>query len=259
MPPRRATGTRAVPVTLPRRAHPDRGPAEATGFSSAGSPSAGHRARAGDAVPPPGEPRRRVGGRSARVVQEVLRATLDELAAVGYRALSYEAIAERAGVSRTTIYRRWPTQLELVRAAFLQLREDRPPPPDTGSVRADLVELLGRRLAHRSPRDHGLMRAVMTDFAEPEVAELARTIAGRHQQGLIAILERGIARGELPAGTDAALVVEPIVGAFFLRMSMFGEVPTPERVGRTVDLVLAGARAGAADRLPAARTVRRAR
>jgi AcrR family transcriptional regulator len=188
------------------------------------------------------EPRRRPGGRSARVVQAVLLATLEELAAAGYRALSYEAIALRAGVSRTTLYRRWPTKIELVRAAFLGLDEARPPPPDTGSVRGDVVELLGRRLAKRSPRDHGLIRAVMTDFGDPEVQALARGIATRHQAGLVAAIERGIERGELPRGTDARRVVEPIVATFFLRMTLFGEAPGPADVGAIVDLVLDGAR-----------------
>ena len=55
-------------------------------------------------------------GRSARVVQEVLTATAEELGRSGYAALRIEDVAERAGVNKTTIYRRWPTKAALVKA-----------------------------------------------------------------------------------------------------------------------------------------------
>ena len=63
--------------------------------------------------------RPRVGGRSARVVHSVLEATLEELGRVGYVALTFEGVAARAQVNRTTIYRRWPNVWALVMDAFL--------------------------------------------------------------------------------------------------------------------------------------------
>jgi AcrR family transcriptional regulator len=180
------------------------------------------------------------------VVRDVLAATLDELARSGYAALSIEAVAERAGVSRTTVYRRWPTKPDLVRAAVLSLAGDRPPPPDTGSVRQDIVELLARRLATRSPRDLGLMRAFVSEPGDPEIAALVRVIGANHQAGLATVIARGVERGELPRGTDPYRVIEPIVATFFMRASMLGDPPGPTEVERIVDLVLDGARSGAA-------------
>jgi AcrR family transcriptional regulator len=185
------------------------------------------------------------------VVRDVLAATLDELSRSGYSALSIEAVAERAGVSRTTVYRRWPTKPDLVRAAVLSLAADRPPPPDTGSLRQDIVEILGRRLATRSPRDLGLMRAFVSDPGDPEIAALVRVIGANHQAGLAAVIARGVERGELPRGTDPYRVIEPIIATFFMRASMLGDPPGPAEVERIVDLVLDGARSGAAVAPPA--------
>src|SRR5512138_1266815 len=92
------------------------------------------------------ERRRRTGGRSARVVNDVLEATLDVLARDGIVSLSFESVAELAGVSRTTVYRRWPTREDLVRAALVRLAELQPVARDTGTVRGDLIEFVRLRL-----------------------------------------------------------------------------------------------------------------
>lgn len=197
-------------------------------------------------------PRRpRPGGRSARVVESVLRAVVYELAAAGYTALSFEAVAQRAGVSRTTVYRRWPTRAALVSAAFAKLAQARPPPPDTGSLKGDLLELLLRRMGTQSARDLALLRAIMGELANPEVTAIARTISEGHERALMALVERAIARDELPADTEPRLVFEPIMGTVLMRASLFGAPPTADYVERLVDTVLAGARSGAARRRPA--------
>src|SRR3984885_1261290 len=98
--------------------------------------TASHPARAIRA----GLPRR--GGRSARVVAEVLRATAEELARVGYAALRMEDVARAAGVNKTTVYRRWPTKMRLVAEAMRHERERRSVAPDTGSLREDLRVML---------------------------------------------------------------------------------------------------------------------
>ena len=84
---------------------------------------------------------RRVHGRSARVVEDVLKATLEEIGRAGYEALRVEDVASRSGVNKTTIYRRWPTKVDLVSAAMRHLAPA-PEPPETGSVRSDLLALL---------------------------------------------------------------------------------------------------------------------
>jgi AcrR family transcriptional regulator len=179
----------------------------------------------------------------------VLAATLDELAHRGYAALSFDAVAARAAVSRTTVYRRWPTKADLVRAALLRLAEEHTQVPDTGSLRGDLLEAVRRRLAvNVAERDAGLTRVLMAEVADPEVATLARLVRARFQEPLVLAVERAIARGELPRGTDPQLVLEPVMATVHLRVVVFRDVLEPGYVERLVDLVVAGARSGAAVR-----------
>jgi AcrR family transcriptional regulator len=88
----------------------------------------------------------RTGGRSERVREAVLEAAFGELIDVGYAALSVESIAVRAGVNKTTIYRRWPTLEDLLVDALTAWSRDAIPVPDTGSIESDLLAA-GRELA----------------------------------------------------------------------------------------------------------------
>src|SRR5438094_8033869 len=90
--------------------------------------------------PSANDSKRRPGGRRARIRQAVLDAAFAELGEKGYGGLSIEAVAQRSGVAKTTVYRRWPTRNELV-ADALDSRSDRyEPVPDTGSLRGDLTQ-----------------------------------------------------------------------------------------------------------------------
>src|SRR4051794_7390006 len=82
---------------------------------------------------------RRPGGRTARTAEAVLDATITELSDVGYGALRIEAVAERAGVNRATIYRRWGDKPSLVAAAFTARQVEVSPPADTGDLHEDLL------------------------------------------------------------------------------------------------------------------------
>jgi AcrR family transcriptional regulator len=198
------------------------------------------------------EPRRRTGGRSARVVNGVLEATLDVLARTGYAALSFEDVAAKAGVSRTTIYRRWASKHDLVRAALLRFCEVKwEAVRDTGTLRGDLFEIVRQNVfgdRHERERHAGLLRALGAEFGDPELLALVRLARSRLSQPAFAVVERAVARGELPAGSDPFLVVDPVVLTLFFRYVLLGEEPDPQFAERLVDLVLAGARAGAAVR-----------
>lgn len=204
--------------------------------------------------PPPtpvSEPHRRTGGRSARVVNDVLDATLDLLARVGYARMTFDAVAERAGVSKTTVYRRWPTKPDLVRAALLRLVDVFPKVRDTGTLRGDLLEVARVRFLDDSrerSRAVGLMRANLGDLDDAELRALGRLVTDRANQPIVAAVERGIARGELPPGTDPALVIEPIYATLQFRVFVMSDAPDLAYVEQLVDLVLAGARGGAAVR-----------
>ncbi|ACG73621.1 transcriptional regulator, TetR family [Anaeromyxobacter sp. K] len=184
-------------------------------------------------------------------MNDVLDAALDLLARAGYARMTFDAVAERAGVSKTTVYRRWPTKADLVRAALLRLVDVFPKARDTGTVRGDLVEVARVRLLEDTrgrERAAGLMRANMDVLDDPELRALGRLVTERANQPIVAAVERGIVRGELPPETDPELVIEPIYATLQFHVFLRREQPTLAYIEQLVDLVLAGARAGAAVR-----------
>jgi AcrR family transcriptional regulator len=186
-----------------------------------------------------------VQGRSARVVEAVLEATAEELGKVGFLALRIEDVAERSGVNKTTIYRRWPTKEELV-ASMLEGAALTHEVPDTGSLRGDLSALLGS-IAERAqtPRGRGVMRLIQTERGRAEFAPILRRSRTEHLKARRAIFERAIARGEIPAGSDASVLVELAVAPLIARL--LSESPVDARFLRlAVETIVAGAVAGGA-------------
>jgi AcrR family transcriptional regulator len=201
--------------------------------------TASHPARAIRA----GLPRR--GGRSARIVAEVLRATAEELARVGYAALRVEDVARAARVNKTTVYRRWPTKMQLV-TETLQLESERcVVAPDTGSVREDLRAMLHAFVEQgRTP----LARAWLSEMGNTEVRAIMRGFRHNFESQWVAVIARGMARGELPADTSPLFLIEVVVAPITGRLVRGEELPTDDFCAQVVDLVLAGVAA-----LPAAR------
>lgn len=166
------------------------------------------------------EPRRRPGGRSARVRSAVLRATLDELAAVGYGDLSFESVAHRAGVHKTTLYRHWPSREALVREALLARSEVTVPIPDTGSLGADLIAFAEAVVANITAPDYeAIVRAVASDArTEGALGDAARGFWRERFQLARIIVLRGIGRGEIGADVDPNVLLESLVGPLYLRL-----------------------------------------
>src|SRR5215213_4587314 len=191
--------------------------------------------------------RPRPGRRSARVVHAVLEATLEQLALHGYGALRVDDVAAAAGVNKTTVYRRWPAKADLVRAALLCIDDERGVLPDTGAVCGDLLELARRSKALTStPRGRSLVRMLLVERAEPELAAIARTLRERRDVAAEQIIERAMARGELPEGTDPQLLLEPIHAVIYRRVVLLQEALDEGFVARLIEVLLAGARQGAA-------------
>lgn len=187
-------------------------------------------------------PKRRPGGRSARVRAAAIEATLAELAQGGYAGLSLESVAQRAGVHKTTLYRRWGTAEDLVLEAMLDRAGEHISAPDTGSLREDLLELATTAAANA---------------ASPEVAAMARAVAGSspgdrrlraanrrfwaERLALDAqIVERAIERGDVPADTDPQRVVESVLGPVHLRLLLTGEPVDRAFLEGVVDTVVDG-------------------
>lgn len=150
-----------------------------------------------------------LGGRSERVVQQVLEATVAELAASGYRAFRMDQVSERAGVNKTTIYRRWASRRQLVAAAFEWMRQRvrEVPLPDTGSLERDLVEAFRRRTSFGRGIEGRAWAQLLAERREPEVSAIIGDAVAERSGGWYAMVTRAVARGELPAGTDPRLLL----------------------------------------------------
>jgi AcrR family transcriptional regulator len=183
---------------------------------------------------------RRPGGRSERVRIAVFTATIDHLLAQGIDGLSIADVARQAQVHETSIYRRWRTKANLCVSAVLSRTNAELSPPDTGSLRGDLVALLLDIAQFVSSPTGGLLiqLALRQDMPEYEAARESFR-AERFKAGM-AVLEHGARRGELRAGVDPRLVLEALIGPMHLRLLLTREPLTQDFIEAVIDLVLPG-------------------
>lgn len=187
----------------------------------------------------------RTGGRSERVVTAVLNAALAELARVGYAGLRVEDVATQAGVAKTTVYRRWATKSELVRAAILEFGRFHDFIPDTGSLRGDLLELLEHSMTMIStPEGRAVARMVTMEGGEPEVEALCRELKEEARERRSQLVFRAQERGEVPAEADPVLIVDCVFALVMSRLIRFGEKVDRATCMRLIDLVVTGAEHG---------------
>jgi len=182
--------------------------------------------------------------RVLRSRRTVLATTLRLLAERGIAGTTIEAVAEHSGVAKTTIYRQWDGQATLVLDAFDSILH-LPPPPATGTLRDDLVQLLtGFSVALSTSPATGLMFALI-DAAErdPTFAALHRRQAQSRHAATLEVITRGIRTGELPPDTDPAEALDLLAGPIFYRRAVSGGTVDPELAERVVDHVLAAYRA----------------
>jgi AcrR family transcriptional regulator len=193
--------------------------------------------------------RRRVGGRSARVVSAVLRNTLEALGQQGYAGLRVDQIAERSGVNKTTIYRRWPTRAHLVIAALTDLATP-PVAVDTGYLESDLrATFMTATTLRATAVGLGVVRALIAERGHPEVDRVLGELRERHRAPARRVLEHARRRGDLPRRVDIELLLDVLTGTINARLR---ERPGPldtQWVARVVRLVLSGAIAGGRARI----------
>jgi AcrR family transcriptional regulator len=153
----------------------------------------------------------------------IRNAVMNELAEVGYGRLSIEAVARRAGVGKTAIYRRWNNKLEMVMEIISDVAERKVPLPDTGSFSGDLSLLLlivSTALRHRMASQ--IIPDLMAEAARnPQIAETLQRALRTHQQAVgEKLIGQAVARGELPAGTDPEVAVDLILGPLYWRLAV---------------------------------------
>lgn len=185
----------------------------------------------------------RPGGRAERVRSSVLRATSELLTEVGYDGLSVEGVASRAGVHKTTVYRRWPTLPDLVADAVTEYAEQHVTVPDTGDLWSDL-RALARDVVANLSSPGGLRRSTSIVAAaahSPEVASRMHSFWSGRMEATRVIVERAVERGDIAPHSDAQLIIESLVAPIWLRVLVTGEPIDNELADRLAAFTTAGA------------------
>jgi AcrR family transcriptional regulator len=194
----------------------------------------------------------RPGGRTARTRSAVLDATVIELAEHGYGGLSVELVAARAGVNKTTVYRRWGGRDGLLVEAVEVFAAEQADVPDTGDVDEDL-----RRWAHSvrrtltAPLTGPVVRALFGGAGDsPQVRDL------RHRFWLVRsalarpMVDRAVDRAQLPPGTDADEVIRHLGAPLYYRLLVLDEPVTPAVADLAAAVTATAAHAGVFVRHP---------
>jgi AcrR family transcriptional regulator len=175
--------------------------------------------------------------------QAILDAAVALIVTVGYEAMSIEAVAAHAGVSKATIYRRWAGKAELVAAAIGRTKKNSDSedtdPEDTGSLRGDLVALARTLFSSLAGADGGLVCGLAV--AVRADAELGRLLAA-HKQAYRervtgVIVSRAQSRGELPTEIDPPELMDIALGVSLFRL-MSGESLDDSFADYLVDRIL---------------------
>ncbi|WP_280346509.1 TetR/AcrR family transcriptional regulator [Nocardia neocaledoniensis] len=185
-------------------------------------------------------PRKRTGGRSARVRAAVLTATLDQVTEYGIEGLTIGDVAARAGVAETTIYRRWGTRTALIAEAITDLAAAGNPVPDTGALRSDL-RVLAEQVSHllSTPGIARLLGTTIALSADPEVDAARRRFWRDRFEVSSPIITKAIERGELPAHADPRTVLETLSAPLYFRLLVGAEPIDDAFIARCVDDTLA--------------------
>jgi AcrR family transcriptional regulator len=189
-----------------------------------------------------------VGRRAQERLRErtILRAALEELALSDYGGMTVEGVAARAGVNKTTVYRKWQTKAELMRAALSSVFEMFRVGPTAGDLRSDLLRIARIVLDFtRSFEGQCLTRLRLLQHPEPELAKIAHELNAKQLAQLGALVKAARARGELAPDVDIILLLDMLWGAVHARVVMKNEPVDDALLTRIVDMLMKAARPSA--------------
>jgi AcrR family transcriptional regulator len=159
--------------------------------------------------------------RSERCHNAILDATAELLEERRYRDVSIEAIAERAGVGKQTIYKWWSSKATLAMEAYALRVMERIPPPDTGTIEGDLnyimirsCQLLGQ--SHMGSTIAGLMADAQSDPVL--LSEFRGVFIASRREMVTGVLRRAILRGEIREDLDIPFLLDLLYGPMWYRM-----------------------------------------
>ncbi|MBB5916118.1 AcrR family transcriptional regulator [Nocardia transvalensis] len=184
-------------------------------------------------------------GRGPKVRAAVLAAAVDELSERGYAAFTVDAVAQRAGVHKTTVYRRWPDRDALIADALDDSVAAEIPIPDTGSLDEDLRTLARSLVAWiNSPSGRAVLAVMVPAAGSPAPPDTTRHAFRDRIRRALPIVPRAIDRGEIPAGTDPAELVKTLVAPIYFRVLIPREPVTDATADAAAAVASTAARAG---------------
>lgn len=180
--------------------------------------------------------------RNLETQNAILNAAYELLLEGGFDAVTVEKIAERAAVSKATIYKWWPNKAAVVMDGYLHAASSRLPVPDTGSARQDILQHAGNlvrfltsregqiitELIGEGQKDAGLAEAYRTRYFQPRRQEAKQ------------LIERGMERGELRSELRPEACIDLIYGPLFYRLLVTGDPLTETEVESLTNLVFTG-------------------
>jgi AcrR family transcriptional regulator len=184
----------------------------------------------------------RGGRRQDPAVDVAIRAAMDELIFERGVDMTYDEIAARAGVGRATVFRRYPTKRDLVLEAITRVTLKRMQLPDTGSVQRDLrtavVEIMR---VFDQPRMRQLTRQGLGEACRSDAFRtVLQGVLDRRLEMITQILERGVERGELPAGTDTRTIADLLSGIIAIRVAVGDPLPAAGEAEALADGLMRG-------------------
>lgn len=180
--------------------------------------------------------------RDPAINEVILTATRNLLIDVGYTNLSMEAVAARAGVSKPTLYLRYPTRAVLVFEAIFGKTKVRAM-PDSGNIRADLQEAYDWAVEEfNAPEARAALPGLLAEVsANPELAQLIRTVVIGPEYGRVrGQLELAQQRGEIRDDADLDLVIDAFIGTALARVTLLDRPLDHAYSERLVNLLLGG-------------------
>jgi AcrR family transcriptional regulator len=187
-------------------------------------------------------PLRRPGGRNARVRERMLSATAQIVGTRGIGGLRYEDVAELAGVHKSSVYRNWPDRRKLISDALAFHAEEIAVMPDSGDIRADLVQFLMTLAgALATPEGRALVLALAADRDHADVRAIAQNVLERRVAVVRHRIDKAVERGQLPP-VDATFFAEMLGGPVYLYVNRRAQTFTRADAERITDVVLAGVR-----------------
>lgn len=189
----------------------------------------------------------RPGGRTARVRTAVLQAAGDALAERGFAGLDLTDVARRAGVGKTTVYRRWGSTTGLVADLLADMAEQSLPRTETGTLQGDLTanaRLVQKTLTNK--RQRALFLAVIAAAtSDPPTAKALRQFYATRVAEWAPCVEQAIERGEVPEKTDPREVIKAVSAPLYYRLLASGEPIDRASADRAANAAAAAAKAGA--------------